>query len=458
MSSPHEHHECCDHDHGTGKKNKKDKKKKGSEAEEASSGAPAVPQPLSIADQLKLEEQILNLTRQLKLNDHPSGPQHNYKFWNTQPVPKLDEKVTENTYIDAPVPIEKIQKDPYPLQAGFQWANVDLKNEDELKELYKLLSENYVEDDDNMFRFAYSPEFLRWALLPPGWRPEWHCGVRAGVNNRLVAFIGAIPCNLKVYDKEVKGVEINFLCIHKKLRSHRMAPVLIKEITRRVNLTGIFQAAFTAGIILPKPIARCRYYHRTLNPKKLIDTGFSSLQRNMNMARTIKLYKLPDETTTKLVPLTAAHIPSAYKLLVKYLSKFSLYPLFTEDEFKHFMTPVENVVYAYVLTNGKGEVTDMCSFYSLPSSVVNHPVHNMIYAAYSFYNVAETVDWNVLMKDALILAKKNNFDVFNALDIMENEKFLQELKFGIGDGMLQYYLYNWKCPDLQPKDLAFVLQ
>jgi len=36
-------------------------------------------------------------------------------------------------------------------------------------------------------------------------------------------------------------VEINFLCVHKKLRSKRLAPVLIKEITRRVNLKGIWQ-------------------------------------------------------------------------------------------------------------------------------------------------------------------------------------------------------------------------
>ena len=53
-------------------------------------------------------------------------------------------------------------------------------------------------------------------------------------------------------------VEINFLCVHKKLRSKRVAPVLIKEITRRVNLEGIFQAVYTAGVVLPKPIAVCR--------------------------------------------------------------------------------------------------------------------------------------------------------------------------------------------------------
>ena len=28
-------------------------------------------------------------------------------------------------------------------------------------------------------------------------------------------------------------------------------------------------------------------------------------------------------------------------------------------------------------------------------------------------------------------------DVFNALDLMENDQFLKELKFGIGDGKLQ---------------------
>lgn len=43
-----------------------------------------------------------------------------------------------------------------------------------------------------------------------------------------------------IKDKEVKLAEINYLCVHKKLRAKRLAPVLIKEVTRRVNLTGVF--------------------------------------------------------------------------------------------------------------------------------------------------------------------------------------------------------------------------
>ena len=57
----------------------------------------------------------------------------------------------------------------------------------------------------------------------------------------------------------------------------------------------------------------------------------------------------------------------------------------------------------------------------------------------------------------MILAKSRKCDVFNALDIMDNQTFLSKLKFGIGDGHLQYYLYNWKCPQMQPNKVGIVL-
>lgn len=129
-------------------------------------------------------------------------------------------------------------------------------------------------------------------------------------------------------------------------------------------------------------------------------------------------------------------------------------------------------------------MTDFLSFYTLPSTIMNHPVHHSLKAAYSFYNVHTTTPLLDLMQDALILAKSvcvfllsgvwslnlppletNNtfsfhrfiqkgFDVFNALDLMENKTFLEKLKFGIGDGNLQYYLYNWKCPSMGPEKVS----
>ena len=61
------------------------------------------------------------------------------------------------------------------------------------------------------------------------------------------------------------------------------------------------------------------------------------------------------------------------------------------------------------------------------------------------------------MQELLVRAKEMDYDVFNALDVMENKSFLEELKFGIGDGELHYYLYNWRIKDMTPQDLGMVL-
>jgi glycylpeptide N-tetradecanoyltransferase len=40
---------------------------------------------------------------------------------------------------------------------------------------------------------------------------------------------------------------------------------------------------------------------------------------------------------------------------------------------------------------------------------------------------------------------------------MDNSKVLEELKFGIGDGNLQYYVYNWKCPEMPSNKVSFLI-
>ena len=59
---------------------------------------------------------------------------------------------------------------------------------------------------------------------------------------------------------------------------------------------------------------------------------------------------------------------------------------------------------------------------------------------------------------SLPLSPQHGFDVFNALDLMENKLVLEKLKFGIGDGNLQYYLYNWRCPPLEPNQVCWLIR
>lgn len=449
---------------GGKKKNKNKNKTTNSAAGPVEPSAPAqeTTVPPTLADN---KTQLLRWLEMLSLNSARSPKtadevtKHNYKFWSTQPVPQLDEaQICENEAIEADKTLAELRQEPYSLPDGFEWDTMQIDDQSVLKELYTLLNENYVEDDDAMFRFDYQPDFLKWALQPPGWRPDWHVGVRVSKSKKLVGFISAIPGTIRVYDKLLRIVEINFLCVHKKLRAKRVAPVLIREITRRVNLTGVFQAVYTAGVVLPKPVATCRYWHRSLNAKKLIDVQFSHLSRNMTMQRYVKLYKLPEQTKIPgFRPMRVGDLKKAGALLAKYMAQFSVAPVFDEEEFAHWFTPRPDIVNAFVVEGRDGEVTDMVSFYTLPSSVMQHPVHKTIKAAYSFYNVAEGSSWVELMNDALIAAKNQNYDVFNALDLMQNKEFLQPLKFGIGDGNLQYYLYNWRCPAMTPEQLGLIL-
>jgi len=381
-------------------------------------------------------------------------------FWDTQPVPTIGSEPSDDCGpIDTIKMPSDVRDEPYALPESFEWSVCDVDDEAVATEIYELLSNNYVEDDDNMFRFEYSVPFLRWALKPPGFRKDWHLGVRAqkGDKKTLVGFITAIPANIQVYSDTVKMVEINFLCVHKKLRSKRLAPVLIKELTRRVNKQDIWQAVYTAGVVLPKPVSECRYYHRSLNPKKLVDVGFSHLGPRMTIARTIKLYKLPEQPLLEgLREMKDSDVVAVTELLCNYLRKFPLHPTFDAEEVRHWIKPREGVVHAYV-REVDGIIRDFTSFYSLPSSILGHERHNSLRAAYCYWNVATSVPLMDLMQDTLICARNKDFDVFNALNVMENEQFLKDLKFGIGDGFLQYYLYNWKCPKIEPSGIGLVL-
>lgn len=118
-------------------------------------------------------------------------------------------------------------------------------------------------------------------------------------------------------------------------------------------------------------------------------------------------------------------------------------------------------------------VTDFISFYHLPSTIIGHEKHKVLSAVYSYYNVpgaalvegssasagsAHGHSLETLFTQAMILGKQKGVDVFNALDLMDNTpELMKELKFAPGDGKLNYYLYNWKCPDCTPRDIGLVL-
>lgn len=246
-----------------------------------------------------------------------------HNFWDQQPVPKPTDAVSLGAdQFDAAIEnkrVEEIKEEPYNLPAGFTWCNLDLADDAVAQEMYDLLVQNYVEDDDAMFRFDYSVPFLRWALLPPNHKPDWLIGVRGGKKNRLFGCITGIPVTMRLNGAPVECCEVNFLCVHKSLRAKRLAPVLIKEITRRVNRCDIWQAIYTAGVTIPTPFTGATYWHRSLNPNKLLDIKFSALPAKTPKARYIKLQKLRDATIPNMRSMEVRDVSAVTSMLNTYL-------------------------------------------------------------------------------------------------------------------------------------------
>ncbi|XP_063076778.1 glycylpeptide N-tetradecanoyltransferase 1b [Engraulis encrasicolus] len=446
-----------------------EKKKRKMKSKERDAWAKEGPRdPFQMLDALP-ESKQQEIQRALHLFSLGQGPpkslqearRHTYRFWDTQPVIKIDEEVKEVSE-QGPVLEQEgcvVREEPFSLPEAFSWVTLDLQDPTQLDELCALLNENYMEEDDNTMRFLYTPQFLLWALCPPGWQCQWHCGVRVNSNRKLVGFISAIPCTVRTYDTVLKMAEVNFLCVHRKLRTKRMAPVLCREMARRVMLQQVFQGVFSTSAVLPTPTTTCRYWHRSLNPRKLIDVNFSSVGRSMTVQRALKLYRLPQAPRTPgLRPMREADGAAVLALLQGYLQGFQLHPTFSHQEALHWLLPRERVIHTYVVESTEGVVTDLVSFYVLSSVVLNHPVHRSLKAAFLYYYAHTCTPLAQLLEDAMILAKAEGCDVFSALGVMENRSVLEELKFNPSDALVHYYLYNWRCPTLTNDKVGLLLK
>ncbi|XP_054625206.1 glycylpeptide N-tetradecanoyltransferase 2-like [Dunckerocampus dactyliophorus] len=352
-----------------------------------------------------------------------------------------------------------VREEPYSLPQGFSWDTVDLSNPRELQELCTLLNENYTEDDDNTIRYDFSMEYLQWALQPPNWLAQWHCGIRVDSNKKLVGFIGAVPADVHIYDTEKRTAQIKFLCVHKKLRLKRMTPVLIRELARRVQQQGVGQAVYTAAIVLPTPLSSCRLWHRPLNLRKLVEMEYPGIRGDMPLQRALKFNRLPEVTKTPgLRPMGKDDVVRLHALLQANLTKFHLKPSWSLQEVEHWLLPREGVIDTYVVEGDDGALTDVVSFYRMSSKVLNHPFHKGLRAAHLFYVASNGgTDLAELIEDTLVLAKSKDFDIFVVLDVMDNKCFLEKLKFNISGKNLHYYLYNWMCPRMSPDKVGMVL-
>ena len=327
-----------------------------------------------------------------------------HEFWDKQPVPREGTKVGE---IEAN---RSVSSTPLKLGDGFVWSTCTTD------EARKFLENHYLDDDDT-FKFNYTQDILRWSTEIPGYE---NIVIRA--DGDIVGYISSVPIKLRIEDKVVNAVQINFLCVHLHFRSTKFAPLLIGEIKRRANLRGIWQAIYTATTKIPTPIAKSEYWHRFLNVKHLVNMGFYKTNRLRE-----KYFEVRGPCKYNWRKMTSKDIPKVTTTLKEYVKDFKLSVDIDTNYVKQWLLPIHTYV--------NDESNDVISFYDVPYDRIDGK--GTIKQVYKFYITGD------LYNDAFLIAKNMGCDVFNTLDIGVDTSQFEKLKFMKGTGHVHYYLFNW---------------
>jgi glycylpeptide N-tetradecanoyltransferase len=376
----------------------------------------------------------------------------NHKFWKTQPIINTKTTKVEEDGIIQIIDVEGTPKEPYKLPDGYEWHTLDLNDETDLNNITKFLLENYLEDSEVNLQFNYSKESIKWFAQRPNHFPELFICIRVTATKKIAATIFGIPSNLNINQKNVKLIEINLLCVNKKLRSKRLAVVMIKEVSRRVIFRGVWHAVYTAVAELPNTLSNVTYYHRFINIRKLMDIDFIN-RKNNTLSIMERLHKIK-EPEVKMRLLQKEDIPQCVEKLNKKLNNFKLTHVFDNESFEHYFMPRENVIYTYVVEKDGKVITDLISYYIVDNKVVNNPKHTSYRACYLYYYFNESTSLETLMNSCLYYAQKSDVDVFNILNMFELDTIVKDCKFVRGSGSLNYYLYNYKCNTMKSNEIG----
>ena len=310
--------------------------------------------------------------------------------------------------------------------------------------------------------------------------------------------------------------------MHKKLRSKRLAPVLIKEVTRQCHLKGVFQAIYTAGVVIPTPISTCRYYHRTLNVPKLVDVKFTYVPRDMTIARMVRQAKVPLTPTlarSGLREMEERDVSAVGELYRRYMERFDMIPLLEEEDVRHqFLSGrgtgeieastgrrLGQVVWTYVVEVRSSVHLLLCPLVlntttlRAPRNTRDHGLHLILYATLHHRCPSETFasrgrlslllrvrhslrrergrSWTLETStngsrrgrnhfgrpsevrrlqrthvdgQPALLARAQGEVYIICISFLDDSRLATSLtvQFGSGDGLLNFYLYNWRSKGL----------
>lgn len=307
---------------------------------------------------------------------------------------------------------------------------------DDISKITSFLEEFYVEDITSSYRLSYSEDFFRFLFQFPRHKPEYSvCLLHGG---KMIGYVMAREHTLVLDTSALGIVSVNFLCLDKQYRSQGLAPLMIQEITRIANLNGIFQAVFTAEKDYGFSMAKASYYHCPLNIKNLLDSDL------IDYCHTAPEVPIP-RGSTRLA--TETDMSQMHRIYQNGCKKFLMHEELDYGSFCYNFANRENVI----CTVYNEDEQEFASFFIINTKCVQKSL--MIKRAYLYY-------WSGspdIVSDAVSIASSMSVDMFDLLDIADNNGLIDRLSLSEGTGMLRYHLYNIRENTIPNEQLNIIL-
>ena len=263
----------------------------------------------------------------------------------------------------------------------------------------------------------------------------------------IVGFIAATPIHYKINSAIIETFTVDFLCVHQDLRGKRLAPILMKELSIRLQKLGMSTGSIfsTRTVLNFHPITSPSYYYRPIDIEKLISSGqVKSIQSAERLRNQFKVDFTP--LIKCFHTLTEKDIPEALDLMHKEINKRQLGLVLTEEEFYHYFLKFKDIVKTFVVRDPiSGELTEMVSFYTHTSSTGGGK------QAHLYYIANNMISPKVLMMNTMYIANQFGYDYFFLLDVFGLMRDPEIAAGFIDTGIMKhYYLWNYNIDALHP--------
>jgi glycylpeptide N-tetradecanoyltransferase len=408
-------------------------------------------------------------------------------------VSEVDEEIVTsgpamNQFMHMPLPDNyDVQDKQAALPKGFEWVALDPHVPDHLARITAFLDANALQDSEEQFKLGWSAAHFQRQLAhpsplvsaaeaksgvshpPPIWAAVQTDGTSGPKN--LVAFIAALPVHVRVWSKVQFFYLVRQLCVHRKMRGHRVARVVVKELSRRVHQRVDAEnlklqaahlptidyppAVFTLGVPMPfRLMTSFGAYHRTFQYKRFIQAGLKPTidPKDATVAPYTKL--------ENLVPLEADDLPVIFPFVSEFYERFKIAFSYTGAEFAHRFLNRPGYTFSYVLWSND------------PSPAIRRPIGFFSFSElhYDILSLNATVKQlkiaytdvifpvaNIdLVKSMLVIAHDLGFDELEIGGNMEHSEIVThpDLHFKVGTGRALNFFHNWMSDDVEAKDWA----